>query len=116
MDCDRVPARRFGKKVDFKGMDLMGLVHLKRKTIQYPFDVFYVVHVMVHIDIAVTNRVGLFHLRMSRGRNLLRFLGWQMIFEEMLNMFEDRPNSLRLAVFQIEDQPGALCGSNDFAF
>jgi hypothetical protein len=113
MDRYSIPTGGFGKKVDLKGMDLMGLVHLKGITIQYPLDVFCVVHMMMHIDIAVTNRVGPFHLRTGRSRKLFRFLARREMIEEMLNMFEHRLNSLRPTVLQVEHQPRALCGSND---
>jgi hypothetical protein len=113
MDRYGVPIGGLGKKVDFKSMDSMGLVHLKGITIQYPLDVFCVVHVMMHIDIAVTNRIGLYHFRTNRSRKLFRFLARRKIIEEMLNMFEHRLNPLRPAVLQVEDQPRALASSKE---
>ncbi len=109
MDRYGIPTGGLGKKVDFKGMDSMALVHLKGITVQYPFNVFGVIHVMMHIDIAVTNRIGLYHFRTGRGRKLFGFLARRKIIEEMLNMFEHRLNPLRPAVLQVEDQPCALC-------
>ena len=113
MDRYGIPTGGLGKKVDFKSMDSMGLVHLKGITIQYPLDVFCVVHMMMHIDIAVTNRVGPFHLRTGRSRKLFRFLARREMIEEMLNMFEHRLNPLRPAVLQVEDQPRALASSKE---
>jgi hypothetical protein len=99
MDRYNIPAGGFGHKVYFEGVDLMGLVHLKRITIQYPFDVLNIAYMMVHIDIAVTDRIRPFHLRILRSRKLLGFLGNRKIIEEMLNMLEHRLNPLRPSAF-----------------
>jgi hypothetical protein len=79
---------RFGKKVDLEGMNLMGPVHFKRGTIQNPFNVFNVVHVMVDIDVAVTDLVALFRFRLDRGRKLFRLLGRRKMIEQMPEMSE----------------------------
>ena len=113
MDRDGVSAGGFGKKIDFKVMDVVGLVDLNGKTIQYPFNVFYVVHVMMHIDIAVMNRIRLFHFRLNRTGKLFRFLGrWKMI-EQMPNVLKYWFNPLRFSALQVEDQPGALRSPKD---
>lgn len=36
IDRDGISAGGFGKKIDFAGMDMVGLVHLNGKTIQWP--------------------------------------------------------------------------------
>ncbi len=97
-------------------MDMVGLVHLEGKTIQYPLNVFYVVHVMMHIDIAVTNRKRLFHFGLNRTGKLFRFLGGWKIFEKMAKVLEYWPNPLRFSALQVEDQPGALCRPKDVSF
>jgi hypothetical protein len=70
----------FGKKVDLKGVDMILLMHLKGVTVQYPFNIFCVVHVMMPIDITVSDHVGLSHFRLNRGRKLFRlFVGYKII-------------------------------------
>jgi hypothetical protein len=107
--------RRFGKKVDLEGMDLMGLVHLKWNTVQNPFNIFDVVHVMVDIDIAVANLIRLLRFRLNRCRKLFRLLGRRKRIEQMPKMSEERLNLLRPPALQIKDQPGAPGGSQNLA-
>lgn len=63
LDGQGVPIGRFGKKVDFESVNLMGPVHLERSTIQNPFDVLDIVYVMVDIDIGVTHLIKLLRFR-----------------------------------------------------
>jgi hypothetical protein len=71
--------RRFGKKVYLEGMNSMSPVHLNRITVQNPFDVFDVAHMMVDIDVAVTNLIRLLQPRLNSGRKLFRLLRRKMI-------------------------------------
>lgn len=87
----------FPEKVDFKRMDLMGLVHLNGITVQYPFKVFRVVHMMMHVNIAVPNRIRLFRLRMSGTGDLRGLLSRWKTIEEMFDMLEHRLDLLRFA-------------------
>jgi hypothetical protein len=113
MDRYFVSMGGFGKEVYLKGMDVTLPMHLKGITIQYPLDIFCVVHVMMHIDITVTNRKRLFHFRLNRTGKLFRFLGrWKMI-EKMAKVLKYWFNPLRFSAFQVEDQPRALCSPKD---
>jgi len=103
LDGDGIPIGRFGKKVDFEGMNLMGSVHLKRSTIQDPFNVFDIVHVMVDIDISVTDLIRLLRFRPDRGSKLFRLFGRRKMIEQMPEMFEYRLNLLRLPALHVEN-------------
>jgi hypothetical protein len=116
MDRYFVSMGGFGKEIDFKGMNLMGLVHLKRITIQYPLDIFCVVHMMMHIDITVTNGIRFSHFRTDRSRKFFRFLSGGKTIKQVQKMFEYRLNPLRSAALEIEDQPSTLCGPKDLSF
>jgi hypothetical protein len=78
--------RRFAKKVDLEGMSLMGPVHLKRDTVHNPFNVFSIVHVMMDIDIAVTDFIRLLCCWLVRRRKLFRLLGRREMIEQMPKM------------------------------
>jgi hypothetical protein len=88
LDRYSILERRFGKKVDLEGMNLMGLVHLKGNTVQNPFNIFDIVHVMVHIDIAVADLIRLLRFKPDRCRKLFRFLGRRKRIEQMPKMSE----------------------------
>ena len=75
--------RRLGKKVDVEGMNLVGLVYLKWVTVQNPFNVFDVIHMMMDINIAVTNLIRLFPSWLDRGRKLFRLFGGKKRIEQM---------------------------------
>ena len=75
----------FGKEVYLKGMDMKLLMHLKGITIQYPFDIFCVVHVMMHIDITVTDLEKILLLGMNGTRDLFRFLYLSRKIEQVQN-------------------------------
>jgi hypothetical protein len=53
---------------------------------------------VMHINIAVPNRVSLFHSWANRGRDLFRFLRHWKTIEEMFDMFEHGSDLLRFAV------------------
>jgi hypothetical protein len=79
---------RFGKEIDLEGMNLMSLVDLKWSTVQNPFNVFDIVHMMVDIDIAVTDFIRLRRFRLDRGSKFFRFLDRKKRIEQMPEMFE----------------------------
>jgi len=81
----------------------MSPVHLKRNTIQNPFKVFGIVHVMVDIDIAVTDLIRLLRFRLDRGSKFFRLFGRRKMIEQMPEMFEYRLNLLRLPALHVED-------------
>jgi hypothetical protein len=69
-------------------MDMKLPMHLKGITIQYPFDIFCVVHVMMPIDITVTDLGKIFLLGMNGTRDLFRFLYLSRTIEQRKNPFK----------------------------
>jgi hypothetical protein len=103
LDAYGILIGRLGKKVDLESMNLVGLVHLKRSAIQNPFNVLDVVHVMVDIDISVTDLIRLLQFRVERMSKLFRLLDRRKMIEQMPEMVEYGLNLLRFPALHIED-------------
>jgi hypothetical protein len=88
MDRYFVSMGGFGKKVYLKRMDVILPMYLKGITIQYPLDIFCVVHVMMHIDITVTDLEKILLPGMNGIRNLFRFLCLSRTIEQGKNPFK----------------------------
>jgi len=113
MDRYFVSIGGFGKEVYLEGMNIVILMHLQGITIQYPLHIFRIVHMMVHIDIAVMNQKRLFHFGLNRAGKFFRFLGLWKRIEEMPNVLKCGFNPLRPPALQVEDQPSTLCRTDD---
>jgi len=84
----------FGKEIDLKGMNVMGLVHLVGITVQDPLDVFCIIHMVMHIDVAVTDPEKIPSLGRKRSRNLLGLFHVGFLIKQMENFSEERLNPL----------------------
>jgi hypothetical protein len=106
----------FGKVVYLKGMNMVILMHPQGIAVQYPLHIFRIVHMMMHIDIAIMNRKRLFHFRLNRAAKLFRFLGGWKRVEEMPKVLKYGFNPLRPPAPQIENQPGTLRHPENISF
>jgi hypothetical protein len=94
MDRYFVSMGGFSKEVDLKGVNVMGLVHLVGITVQDPFDVFCIIHMVMHIDVAVTDQEKIPSLGRNRSRNLLGLFHVGFLIKQMENFSEERLNPL----------------------